>query len=127
MIINESQSTEQHPHLPIGCSVHGGGSPCVPLYRCQFCARGYPASDPWPISCRSVFWLLLCSCKKTFCIIYYFGGVQFHTKKYQIFRKTYHTLLFAYARVYKICTFHIFLLILHAFLLDKNATSTLQS
>ena len=66
MIINESQSTEQHPHLPIGCSVHGGGSPCVPLYRCQFCARGYPASEPWPISCRSVFWLLLCSCKKHF-------------------------------------------------------------
>ena len=48
MIINESQSTEQHPHLPIGCSVHGGGSRVSLCTAASFVLAATPRVSPGP-------------------------------------------------------------------------------
>ncbi len=64
------------------------------------------------------------NCFAEYTILVLYNSTQ---KKYQFFRKTYHTLLFVHARVRKICTFHIFLLILHGFSAFVKGKTFVQS
>ena len=70
-------------------------------------------SSPLAVLCTGCSFVRVKNYFAEYTILVLYNSTQ---KKYQFFRKIYHTLLIVHARVYKICIFHTFLLILYAFL-----------